>query len=216
MAYLWFSYYQIKDRRSPQALSFSTAFPPYLLLVGFDRKSFMWSLCKVAFAHALFELNCGLFIVLPPLSPFIAFKKFKMSFKSFVQNCGNATLPNKVALFRFPAEETLKLVWVDFVSVEHFQTKYTSKARICSNHFVPQCFANLDQWQNGFASMLNLLPNAIPSVLPVPSASSTNSKPQIPSADPGSLWEEIGKKGAWKCDGVLEVSTLSLVFFLIW
>ena len=142
-----------------------------------------------------------------------------MSSKCIVQNCGNVTLSNKVALFRFPVEETLKLAWVDFVSAEHFQTKYTSKARICSNHFVPQCFANFDQWQNGFASKLILLPNAIPSVpsgLPVPTASSTNSKPQTPSADPCSLSEEIGKKRARKCDAVLEVSTLSLVFFLIW
>ncbi|XP_013877247.1 BTB/POZ domain-containing protein kctd15 isoform X1 [Austrofundulus limnaeus] len=84
--------------------------------------------------------------------------------------CPNVQGSSSVSLFKFPKEDHLKKLWMDFVSGHGGDTRITNNTRLCSSHFTAGSFTNYLETQLGFMdSRLVLVREAVPTIsLPDP------------------------------------------------
>ncbi|XP_041654021.1 uncharacterized protein LOC121516696 isoform X2 [Cheilinus undulatus] len=85
--------------------------------------------------------------------------------KCIFPGCRNVR-SSSVGLYRFPKNEEMKNKWIDFVKRHHDgQLVINSRSRLCSDHFTPESFFNLQRRQIGFSvDRLLLVKGAEPSV----------------------------------------------------
>ncbi|XP_037641806.1 THAP domain-containing protein 10-like isoform X1 [Sebastes umbrosus] len=72
-----------------------------------------------------------------------------------------------VSLFKFPSNDEMKNIWIDFVQKSHVdgELKITTNTRLCSDHFTSDCFKNFQRKQLGFThTPLLLATGAVPSI----------------------------------------------------
>ena len=81
-----------------------------------------------------------------------------------VEECGNVALDGVRSLHAFPTNESVRLAWKAFVRRTRSPWDDTLASKICSDHFLPESFANLTIWKMGHCQRLELLPNAVPTI----------------------------------------------------
>ncbi|XP_078028004.1 uncharacterized protein LOC144464520 [Epinephelus lanceolatus] len=91
----------------------------------------------------------------------------------FVFGC-NAAKEDIVSVHVLPKDLQLREKWVQFIwKNRNVPDKLPEKTRICSSHFPEHCFENFTQKQMGFATKLVLKPDAVPSIYPGDTASTS-------------------------------------------
>ncbi|XP_042345621.1 uncharacterized protein LOC121945487 [Plectropomus leopardus] len=91
----------------------------------------------------------------------------------FVLGC-NAAKGELVSVHVLPKDLQIREKWVQFIwKNRSVPDKLPEKTRICSSHFPEHCFENFTQKQMGFATKLVLKPDAVPSIYPGDTASTS-------------------------------------------
>lgn len=85
------------------------------------------------------------------------------AFFCFVHGCEN----NSGSLHVLPKENYLREKWAQFIWRGKTPAVISERARICSSHFQEHCFENFQMHQRGFAKMLRLKPDSIPTIYSV-------------------------------------------------
>ena len=80
-----------------------------------------------------------------------------------VQDCNN-TPTDKITLHAFPKRKTLARQWSKFVTTKRAHWKETPASKICSQHFTVDLFTNYMKVDLGFAKILQLKANAVPTI----------------------------------------------------
>ena len=78
--------------------------------------------------------------------------------------CDVSTTPS----FGIPRDPVVRGRWLEFLHFEEAGINRTSC--VCARHFTQECFSNHTQHSLGFATLLRLVPNAVPSVYTVGAA----------------------------------------------
>ncbi|XP_062409102.1 zinc finger protein 211-like [Sardina pilchardus] len=73
---------------------------------------------------------------------------------------------NAITFHALPKEPNTQRAWLMFINDKIPLSSFDTKISICSNHFTPDSFDNLGQFQAGFATRLYLKRGAVPTILP--------------------------------------------------
>lgn len=68
------------------------------------------------------------------------------------------------SLHRLPVSEDRRTQWLDFVFDGNVPAQVGKNPMVCANHFLPDCFTNLGQYEAGLAGKLCLKAGATPTV----------------------------------------------------
>jgi len=83
-----------------------------------------------------------------------------------VNGCGSYPVPFQISLFKFPGDIYLRARWINFVKHTKEDWNITTTSKICSKHFQTTDFINHQQFSLGYAKLLILKHDAIPSIYP--------------------------------------------------
>ncbi len=106
-----------------------------------------------------------------------------------VFGCSATPKERTVSLHRFPKDT--RQAWIRFVQQTRKWTGSADTGTVCSQHFVPADFENLQKYKMGFATTLRLKPTAVPSIYPTASTPLSPSSQAAPAPRPAARKREL-------------------------